>query len=113
MQNYYMSEYQTLLTQIAQLQTRADALRETERREAISQVNSLVQQFGISAREITFSVASQKNLTKKPDKRSKVEPRYTDSKGNMWSGRGQQPRWLVEAIAGGGRLESFLIQKPI
>lgn len=36
--------------------------------------------------------------------------RYQDDAGNRWSGRGPQPKWLKEALAGGKTLESFQVQ---
>jgi DNA-binding protein H-NS len=41
----------------------------------------------------------------------KVAPKYRDRSGNTWAGRGAKPRWLVAAIKGGKKLESFLIKK--
>lgn len=37
----------------------------------------------------------------------KVPVKYRDAAGNSWSGRGSQPKWLKEALAAGGALESF------
>jgi DNA-binding protein H-NS len=41
----------------------------------------------------------------------KVAPKYRDRSGNTWAGRGAKPRWLVAAMKGGKKLESFLIKK--
>ena len=38
-----------------------------------------------------------------------IPPKYRDAAGNTWSGRGFQPVWLRNALAGGAALESFLI----
>jgi DNA-binding protein H-NS len=35
--------------------------------------------------------------------------KYRDTGGNEWSGRGSQPRWLAEAIAGGKSLQDFSV----
>ena len=50
----------------------------------------------------------------KVDGRSKlkgrrVPPKYRSSKGETWSGRGMQPRWLAAAIKDGAKLEDFSI----
>jgi DNA-binding protein H-NS len=42
----------------------------------------------------------------------KVPPKYRDSAGNTWAGRGAKPRWLVGAIKEGKKLEDFAIEKP-
>ena len=41
----------------------------------------------------------------------KVAPKYRDSEGNTWAGRGAQPRWLTAAIKSGKKREDFLIDK--
>src|SRR3954469_13576292 len=44
-------------------------------------------------------------------KGKKVPPKYRDSAGNTWAGRGAKPRWLVAAIKDGKKLEDFAIEK--
>ena len=44
-------------------------------------------------------------------KGKKVPPKYRDSAGNVWAGRGAKPRWLVAAIKEGKKLEDFAIEK--
>jgi DNA-binding protein H-NS len=41
----------------------------------------------------------------------KVPPKYRSAKGETWAGRGAKPRWLVDAIKGGKKLDDFLIDK--
>ena len=41
----------------------------------------------------------------------KVPPKYRDSAGNTWAGRGAKPRWLVAGIKEGKKLEDFAIEK--
>jgi len=41
----------------------------------------------------------------------KVPPKYRSPLGETWAGRGAKPRWLVDAIKGGKKLEDFLIDK--
>src|SRR5262249_7984979 len=41
----------------------------------------------------------------------KVPPKYRGPSGETWAGRGARPRWLVDAIKGGKKLEDFLIDK--
>jgi DNA-binding protein H-NS len=44
-------------------------------------------------------------------KGKKVPPKYRTRSGETWAGRGAKPRWLVDAIKGGRKLEDFLIDK--
>src|SRR5215470_14085104 len=39
----------------------------------------------------------------------KAPVKYRDSKGNTWSGRGAQPRWMTAAIKAGAKQDDFLV----
>ena len=41
----------------------------------------------------------------------KVAPKYRGPSGETWAGRGARPRWLVDAIKGGKKLDDYLIDK--
>jgi DNA-binding protein H-NS len=41
----------------------------------------------------------------------KVPPKYRSRSGETWAGRGARPRWLVDVIKGGKKLDDFLIDK--
>jgi DNA-binding protein H-NS len=41
----------------------------------------------------------------------KAPIKYRDKSGNVWAGRGAQPRWLTAAIKSGKKREDFLIDK--
>ena len=41
----------------------------------------------------------------------KGTPKYRGPSGETWAGRGARPRWLVDAIKGGKKLDDFLIDK--
>src|ERR1700692_2173985 len=45
-------------------------------------------------------------------KGKKVPPKYRSPSGETWAGRGARPRWMVEALKKGKKIESFLIKKP-
>ena len=40
-----------------------------------------------------------------------VPPKYRSPSGETWAGRGARPRWLVEAMKKGKKMENFLIGK--
>ncbi|MCS6996892.1 MAG: H-NS histone family protein [Casimicrobiaceae bacterium] len=126
-----MSEYLQIQAQIAQLQKKAEALRKAERQAAIRNINELIATFGITASELNFAHADAaerpgrrgrkgrgkgqavaKSRRKHPSAGRKVPPKYADGKGNTWAGRGQKPKWLVEALNAGATLEQFLITPP-
>jgi DNA-binding protein H-NS len=41
----------------------------------------------------------------------KVPPKYRSRSGETWAGRGARPRWLVEALKRGKKVDDFLIDK--
>jgi DNA-binding protein H-NS len=41
----------------------------------------------------------------------KVAPKYRSPTGETWAGRGARPRWLVELLKQGHKIERFLIDK--
>ena len=41
----------------------------------------------------------------------KVPPKYRGPSGETWAGRGAKPRWLVDAIKDGRKIDHFLIDK--
>ena len=41
----------------------------------------------------------------------KAPIKYRDKSGNVWAGRGAQPRWLTAAIKAGAKRDDFLVDK--
>src|SRR5262245_55721240 len=41
----------------------------------------------------------------------KVRPKYRSPSGETWAGRGARPRWMVEALKKGRKMEDFLIKR--
>jgi DNA-binding protein H-NS len=41
----------------------------------------------------------------------KAPIKYRDKSGNVWAGRGAQPRWLTAAIKVGAKRDDFLVDK--
>jgi DNA-binding protein H-NS len=52
-----------------------------------------------------------KSAGKSSLKGKKVPPKYRSPSGDTWAGRGQKPKWMVEALKKGKKMESFLIKK--
>lgn len=57
-----------------------------------------------------FAPPSQSKVTALPDRTSASVAKYGDQRGGTWSGKGRRPRWLVEALAAGARLEDFKLK---
>lgn len=73
--------------------------------EVRAKITALARQEGYSIDELFGDVRS-----KSPSTRA-VAPKYRHPKdpAQTWTGRGKQPLWVREAIAGGKRLEDLLI----
>jgi DNA-binding protein H-NS len=41
----------------------------------------------------------------------KVSPKYRSPSGETWAGRGARPRWMVEALKKGRKMDDFLIKR--
>jgi DNA-binding protein H-NS len=41
----------------------------------------------------------------------KVPPKYRSPSGETWAGRGARPKWMVEALKKGKKMEHFLIKR--
>jgi DNA-binding protein H-NS len=41
----------------------------------------------------------------------KVPPKYRSRSGETWAGRGAKPKWMVEALKKGKKIDDFLITR--
>jgi DNA-binding protein H-NS len=95
-----------LLAQRAALEKQiADAQRE-QRSAAISQIKSLMAEYGLTLADIGSRAAAAP--ARKTTGKVAVKYRNTDT-GETWSGRGLQPNWLKAAIASGRSLADFAV----
>jgi DNA-binding protein H-NS len=77
------------------VERRAEIEKQLERMEAIAVVGG--------ARVVRGGASALKGR--------KVPPKYRSPSGETWAGRGAKPRWLVDAIKSGKKLDDFLIDK--
>ena len=63
------------------------------------------------AKEMGFSLAELLGDVPKERKRGTVAAKYShpENSGLTWTGRGRQPKWVVEALASGKTLSDLLI----
>lgn len=98
-----MASLKDLLAQRAALEQQIAETQERERSDAIAKVKSLMSEYGLNVQDLTAR-------TPKAVKASKVAAKYRNqATGETWSGRGLQPKWLKAAIAGGAKLDDFVI----
>ncbi len=57
------------------------------------------------------AIAGQPRHKGKSLKGKKVPPKYRSPSGETWAGRGARPKWMVEALKKGKKMEDFLIAR--
>jgi DNA-binding protein H-NS len=60
---------------------------------------------------LTGQVPSKRRAKGSSLKGRKVPPKYRSPDGETWAGRGAKPKWLVEALKKGKRMDDFLITR--
>lgn len=81
-----------LLAQRAILEQKISDLRSVERISAISKIHSLIEELGLTQKDI-FPPGSSRQL--RNSVKTKVAPKYRDPiSGKTWSGRGLAPKWI-------------------
>ena len=94
------------IPELEALRERAADLIETKRedvkRELREKMEKLAAQEGLTLSEVIASRAPRKS-------RAKAKVKYANPKNpaEVWTGRGKQPAWVREAVAGGRTLESL------
>ena len=104
-----MSTLQDLLAQKAELERKIQETQRSERAAAIEKVRALMAEFVLSVEDLNGKAPASSGRKKSGDGTRKAAVKYRDSAGNTWSGRGLQPRWLKEALAGGKALQDFAV----
>jgi DNA-binding protein H-NS len=98
-----MANLTELLAQKAALEQQIAHTQREERQNAIAQIKTLMDQYGLTTADLSGRVAKKSAGAKVPAKfRNKAT-------GETWSGRGLQPRWLKAAIASGKTLSDFAV----
>jgi DNA-binding protein H-NS len=111
----------TIRTQLAKLQKQAEQL-ERAASKRIKAAAKVIARYKLSASDLTEALklsgggrASGRTGSRRSPLAGKSVPvKYRDSSGNIWSGRGRPPLWLVAAEKAGKKRDSFLIgsKKP-
>ncbi len=103
-----MATYAELQEQIKKLQADAEIVRKEEFSTAITQIEDLMSLHRITLEDLGDSI---KKTSKTSQVKAKVKAKYREpATGNEWSGRGRQPKWVVDQLAAGRELDDFLIK---
>ena len=80
-----------------------------KKQEVAERVRKLAHDNGLDISDLMAADKPKKAKSKKP--RGKVAPKYKNpaNASETWTGRGRQPRWVADALAGGKSLNDLLI----
>ena len=118
-----MSNLIDIQSQIEKLQKQANEIRAREFDKTILEIRSKMQAFGITLKDLqpgkkrasaTKKVkagAGEKRVVGVTNKKdaSPVAPKFRGPNGELWSGRGLTPRWLVALVTQGRKKDDFVI----
>jgi DNA-binding protein H-NS len=111
--------YKQILKQIDALKAEAEKVRRHEADGVISRIREAISAYGLTAADLGLErrkpgpKPGSRRGPGRPRKTStgrKVAPKFRDSNGNTWAGRGKRPVWLREALAAGAKLEDFAVK---
>jgi len=97
-----MATYEEIQEQIRRLQQQAEEVRLQELNSVINDIKAKIQQYGLTARDLGLSSARGRGS------KSVLPAKYRKGQ-QSWSGRGRQPKWIVEHLAAGGSLDDLAI----
>jgi len=106
-----IAQKQALDAQQSALAAQIEAAR--VKQDAIDNIKAHMESAGVTLDDLGYG--SIKPAAAKPAKAStsrkgaKIEPKFKAPTGETWTGRGLQPRWLKQALAGGATLDQFKI----
>ena len=101
-----MASLQELIAKKEELEREIERTRKQDRAEAITKVRALMDEYGLTAADLSGRSAPKKRA----GKGGKVAAKYRNAAtGDTWSGRGLQPKWLKAALASGRKLADFAI----
>jgi DNA-binding protein H-NS len=88
-----MATYKELIQQRETLEKEISEARHRETSQAVSQVHTLIAEFGLTQQDIFPSGKSAKSSAAKTG--AKVAPKYRNpATEETWTGRGKAPKWI-------------------
>jgi len=105
--------------QIEQLQKEAEQLRKQESDEVLGRIKEAIAVYGFTAVELGVAPASRRgrpasvsgvkqNSAGRKSTKAGAAPKFRDSNGNVWSGRGPRPAWFKAALESGKSADELL-----
>jgi len=100
----------------ANITAQIQAFKETQKGEAIKTCKALIEEFSLTAFDLGLILTRESNPLPVQNEEVKraikhIPPKYRGPNGDLWSGRGLQPKWFDALINQGAKKEDFLIIK--
>ena len=98
-----------------EIEAQIEAVRLEQKDKAIAQIKDIITANNIKAADFgsvlaDLGVVWTEVKDKKPRKvRIELQPKYRGPNGELWSGRGRKPNWLMTQLASGATLEQFAV----
>jgi DNA-binding protein H-NS len=111
--NDLIAQQEALDAQQSELNRRIEAAM--VKQDVIVNIRAQMESAGVTLDDLGYGstkAASTKPGTAKAStsrKGTRIEPKFKAPTGETWTGRGLQPRWLKQALAGGATLDQFKI----
>lgn len=102
-----MDELQEIQKQIEDLQNKAHRLQQKQKAAIIEEIKDKIKTYGLTARELGFVDLVPRQPAEKTRKPVAVKYRRNE---NTWTGRGLKPKWVVQYLEAGGKLEDLAVQ---
>ena len=102
-----MSDIQSKVEELQRLELDVANLRRTLKADVIRQAQAIIDQFDLKSTDLSFS---DLQAPRKATGRTPVAPKYRGPNGELWSGRGRSPRWVVAIEEAGQSREDYLIR---
>lgn len=101
-----MSSYRDYLAQIEELKIKAEEARKAELAVVISDIRAKIAEHGLTAADLGLS--GRRGASTRTG--SKIPPKYRGPAGQLWTGRGRKPGWVVAELERGRSLSDFEIR---
>lgn len=105
-----MATYLELKAQAEKLLEKAEEQRKKELEDVIADLKKKIEEYGITANDLGFTVATTRKARKTKTSTSNTVAKYKNEKGDTWTGLGRMPNWMKEAIDAGKTREDFEIK---
>jgi DNA-binding protein H-NS len=102
--------YVELQKQIAELQAKAEELRQNEIEAVIADIKEKIAAYGLTAKDLELETTSVEPSEATVKIKKEIAAKYRNPEtGDEWSGRGRSPKWLQDQLDAGKAKEDFLI----